>query len=295
MAPSDISDSELDSLSDEERAAIDGEDVGTTEEVERAAKAAESIKDDPNDPPPDAAADAAEDPPPEPEAAAIEPLVPRLDPPEIPDDAALNALLDQRKQIREQYRNGDISAEQKDELEDKINDQIADIRADRKNAEFVEHFNTRAAENDYLRTLAAVKSEIRKSDGIDYDKNPTLLQSWDIKVRTLASDPANANRPADWYLKEAHKQVMAEAAAAAEAMGYRRPGKGTQDPTVRRSLEGRRPPADLPRSLATLPAAAADSSAAGTEFAHLDGLNGDELEIAVARMTPDQQERWARA
>lgn len=296
MPPTDMNQRELDSLSDEERAAIEGEDIGSEADVAAAAKAAESIKDDPSDglDPAAAAASAAE---PAPDADP-EPIAPRLLPPaDLPDDAALNALLDQRKAIREQYRNGDISAEEKDNLEDEINEKISDIRTARNTAQFVDNFNTQMAEQEYLRTLAAVKADIKRTDGVDYDKNSTLLTSWDIKVRTIASDPANAGQSGEWVLREAHKQVMAEATAAAEAMGFKRPAGSGQppDPAVRRALEGRRPSNDLPHSLSTLPSAAADNPAAGAEFAHLDNLSGDDLEIAVARMTPDQQERWARA
>jgi hypothetical protein len=49
----------------------------------------------------------------------------------------------------------------------------------------------------------------------------------------------------------------------------------------------------LPPTLAGVPAAA--DASVGSEFAHLDGLEGTALEKALARMTPDQQERYLGA
>ena len=270
---------------------------GRITDAEADAKAAESIADPPAA---EAAAQPAGDAQPAEQPAdepADEPVVMRLAPPALEGaDEQLAQLLDQRKSIREQYRNGDISAEDKDKAEDEINDRIADIRAARQNAQFVENFNQQAAEQDYLRTLKSVKADIRDTDGIDYDKNPMLLANWDAKVRALASDPKNADRSGEWYLREAHKQVLAEVDATAAALGYKRTTErrpGPRDP-VRDALSDRRPADTRAKSLAALPAAAQDTGREGREFAHLDDLSGEDLELAVARMTEEQKERWAR-
>jgi hypothetical protein len=278
---------ELDNLSEEERAALEDEDVGTLADTEAAAKAAENIADTDDDSAPPEAPEQ-----PEPAAIDVDPPALRLAPPALEGaDEQLNTLLDSRKAIREQYRNGDISAEDKDRIEDEINDKIADIRAARQNAQFVDNFNQQAAENEYLRTLKSVTADVRATDGIDYDKNPMLRQNWDLKVRALASDPANADKSADWFLREGHRQVVAEVERTAAELGFRRDKPAPKDP-VKEALAARRPAETRAKSLAALPAAASDSPSA--EFGGLDSLNGDELEMAVARMTPEQQERWAR-
>lgn len=289
-------DIDLESLSDEERAALEGEDIGTLADAELAAKAAETISDDAevagDAPAPDvqATADAALD---------ATPLAPRLAPPDVEGaDERLNELLNKRKEVREQYRNGDLSADEKDTLEDSLNDQIADIRANIKNREFVESYNAQMEERDYMATVAAVKADIRRTDGIDYDKQPDLLNDWDARVRALAADPANADKSSRWFLEEAHRQTIAAVAAKAQLLGFKPGEHGARVPTnderVREAVRDRRPPAGA-KSLSGLPTAAADTGLEGAEFAHLDHLSGDDLEAAVARMTPDQQERWARA
>ena len=290
---------DLENLSDEERAALADEDIGSLQDAEAAAKAAEAADTGDDDPADATATDTPADPAP---AAAAEdvtedtPLAPRLSAPSLEGaDEKLAELLDQRKAIREKYREGDITAEEKDTQEDAINDQIADLRAAKQNAAFVESYNRQMEETDYLTTLARVKSDIATNEGLDYDKNPMLLQNWDLKVRALASDPANAGKPGEWYLREAHKQVVAEVEATVAALGFKREGgkAPTRDP-IRAAVAERRVPQTGAKSLAALPAAGNETPADAAEFAHLDRLNGDDLETAVARMTPDQQERWAR-
>lgn len=286
-------DRELDNLSDEEREALEGEDIGSEAEAEREAKAAEEIRDD--EPAAELKPEVAADTSAAAESEPGEPMGTRLAAPTIDGHQEQMAkLLDDRKALREKYREGDISAEEKDRLEDEINDRITDLRSDQKLAEFTEANNQQIAEQEYVRTIAKVKADVLRADGIDYDKNPMLLQNWDLKVRALASDPANADRPGDWYLKEAHKQVLAEASALAESLGYQRGDKARSADPVRDALLRRRPAETRAKSLSSLPSAAADTGRDAVEFSHLDRMSGDDLEAAVARMTPEQQDRWAQ-
>jgi hypothetical protein len=295
---SKIEEAELDNLSDEEREALEGEDLGSAADTEAAAKALEAAGDDDDAAGDDAAAAAAAatDPPADlPPAVDDEPAVLRLQPPVLDGhDEELAKLLDARKTVREQYRQGDIAAEDKDRLEDEINDKISDLRAAQQNAAFVEKYNQQADERDYLNTLARVKAELRE-EGTDYDKNPVLMRNWDAKVRALALDPANAGHDGEWYLKEAHKQVMSEFEQTAQALGFKR-GEAPKPPkdAVREAVAARRQTATA-KSLSTLPAAAQDTGHDNAEFSGLDRLDGEDLENAIARMSPEQQDRWARA
>jgi hypothetical protein len=97
-----------------------------------------------------------------------------------------------------------------------------------------------------------------------------------------------------------------EALAEAQALVLRRFGKPQPAPVAAavaaaqpaRAAERMRRPAladrsGLPPTLAGVPAAA--DAAVGHEFAHLESLEGSALERALARMTPDQQERYLGA
>ena len=82
----------------------------------------------------------------------------------------------------------------------------------------------------------------------------------------------------------------AAAAPAAAAPGAA-PAAAPTAPPVRKPAAADR--SALPPTLAGVPAAA--DASVGSEFAHLDGLEGTALEKALARMTPDQQERYLGA
>jgi hypothetical protein len=111
--------------------------------------------------------------------------------------------------------------------------------------------------------------------------NPLLNAALDKAVRTLADDKANEHRPMRWFLETAGAQVN-------ELLGASKPA-----PTGGKPAPAPAPAPRVPNTLAQAPAAAANTS--DGEFATLDGLNGEELEAAVAKLTPAQREKWMRA
>lgn len=124
-------------------------------------------------------------------------------------------------------------------------------------------------------------------------KDPVLYQTLDTMVKVIASDEANKNLTNRKILERAHEELskrfkVGEAAAPA-------------DP--KKALEQKRKPdlSGVPPSLAGVPPAA-PASVEGDEFSHIDALqrqaeSGDaeaqaKLERAIARLTPEQQERY---
>jgi hypothetical protein len=105
---------------------------------------------------------------------------------------------------------------------------------------------------------------IRKRENIDYTK-PLLNAAFDTALKTLARDEANAQRSAQWLLREAHNKVTAECGLA--------PGEADD--------------------AGDLPNAGHDDAAGGnSEFSALDELEGLELEDALARMPAAKQDRY---
>lgn len=305
-----FTDEELDSLSDEERAALEDD-----EDTEGAAAAKESDEDDDaEDAPaedakaaaasadnaPDETADDAdseEDGEEEPaEADAPEPVVPLLSGPEAAGfDEQIAALEAQRKDVRAQYRAGDLDADAYDATLDDIARKISAIEGDRREAALTERFNRDIETARYVSILNSFKAQVKDAQGVDYDGNPKLLDLFDAEIKALANDETNEDKSYDWFLKTAHQRVLDEQARIAESLGFVRSGKpAPSTAATRNAIAARRPSAPAVGSLATVPSA--DGEQPGTtEFAHLDGLGGDDLESAVARMTPEQQDRWARA
>jgi hypothetical protein len=167
----------------------------------------------------------------------------------------------------------------------------------------------------------AARQQIRMDSMLgDYGKGLRSSRA-QLKAAGLDSEAVSGefDRALRMFAKEAHDRGLednpgalnASRDALAEAVAYvlRRHGKATAaaspaplpapvaapvpaTPTPKRDTS----PVDrstLPPTLAGVPVAA--DASISSEFAHLEGLDAIELERAVARMTPEQQERWVDA
>lgn len=115
--------------------------------------------------------------------------------------------------------------------------------------------------------------EVAKTQGIDYRANNILANALDAEIKRLANLPENNDKPAGFFLREAHKAVSS---------AFNLTAKPPVAPT-----KGKPRAVDLsaiPPSLSTLPVAA-DSPIQGDRFAHIRGLEGLALERAMAKMS----------
>jgi hypothetical protein len=298
-------------MTDEERAALLDEDDKTPEQIAEDAKAAEAAlkaKDDETDD--DPAADAAEAAAAAAAAAKADPVetdkleapfAARLSSPDVSDhDAKISALLDERKDLRAKYRAGELTAEEFDAKSDEMETTIQGLREDRIKSDMAVKHNEDVEVQKYLWTVDQFKANVKETQGIDYNANPALLNMWDAEVKALSKDDANSTRSYEWFLREGHKRVIDSLKKLAPSLGLvPKEGEGStaeaRADAVRTALRTRAPDTKGAKSLAGLPTASSDVPGSGGEFAHLDKLDGDDLEIAVAKMTREQQDRWANS
>jgi hypothetical protein len=105
-------------------------------------------------------------------------------------------------------------------------------------------------------------------DGIDYraPEQQDLHEQLDRTVKFLANDPANADKPEQWFLDEAHAMVKARTASASPQPPL--PGPAAAPPRSRDAQrQGAGPCGNVPPNIARNPPAA--DSDDGGEFAHL--------------------------
>lgn len=142
----------------------------------------------------------------------------------------------------------------------------------------------------WLKDVHAFKVQALTQDGINYQADPEKAEAWDRWVRMLGQDPKHANKPGTWFLDEAHKMVKLQFSVA---------GKTTSPAAAAKKVaqsKGRAPNlSNIPPTLAGIPAAAESDAGDDGEFSHLDKLSGMDFERAIARLTPDQKERYERA
>ncbi|MBO9680948.1 MAG: hypothetical protein J7556_22205 [Acidovorax sp.] len=221
-------------------------------------------------------------------------------PPVEPRRATPEDVSEQRRTLRaeragalQQLLEGEITQDEFQEVEARVQDGLdALVRAEATDAARSQlQYDHMMAE--YQGELRAARRELKEAgidleaEGLAFDRAVRLFAQ-DAGERGLADQPGNlaASKAAlrdavDLVLRRAGKAGAASAAAAAPAP----------------AAPARRPaPADrskLPPTLAAVPAAA-DASVT-SEFAHLQGLEGPALERALARLTPEQQDRYLDA
>lgn len=155
----------------------------------------------------------------------------------------------------------------------------------------------RADQREWFTDVHNFKLEIARTVGINYDtdlKKAEALNDWCMR---LAKKPENAGRDDKLILRDAHQKVMAEfglnvaSAAAAPAVAKPVPAAAAKP-----AKAGRAPDlSTLPPSIGGLPAAAETEAGDGGEFSSLDKLTGMEYEQALARLSPNQKNRYEMA
>lgn len=273
---SKITEDELATLSDEERAALEGhEDDDPIDSVNDD----DDPADDSSDPPEDKADKKDEAPaedPPKDETPFAVPFQHR-------SSINMEEAGKQLEALQKQYDDGELDMAEflskRDEIREKI---IADKLA------------TQISEQSQDQVAAAlwgqaVQNFLDSRVGAAYKGDPVLWSTLDNVVKTMAQDDANANLSDKQLIEKAHEEV---------AKRFRVDGAKPTVTPKQEVADKRRPSlGEVPRTLRDAPAAA-DNSAADNEFANLDALQdkGDSaaFERALAKLTPDQQERYLR-
>jgi hypothetical protein len=236
-----ITEAELALLSDEERAAIEGEE--DPQELEALREIAEGGGEE--------------------ERRARLPLY-EVKPVEKFEEQ-VKALDEQVSEAVAQFQAGDI------ELADLLTKQRdlatrrIDLRDQNLKAELAYEFNGQAIKTEWFGDVQSFFAHTKAAEGIDYTK-PLLNAAFDTALKTLAADEKNKERSSIWFLRETHRVVQAELGAAADLAD----GGEHQH--------------------------AEDGGGAGapSDFEAIDRLEGEELEAALARMSPARQEQYLR-
>ena len=181
---------------------------------------------------------------------------------------------------------------------------LADVKADGAELERIQtkvelsrEMNQQTAQQTWQNAVNSFIAATAKAEGIDYRKDQDRAFDLDMFIKTMAANPAYDGKPMQWFLAEAHRRVKAlhgdvAAPAAAPAPA---PAPAPVDPKVAiaAAQAKRKPDVDaVPKTLATVPGTGGQGDV-GSEFADMDSMSGEELEAAIARMSPAQREKFA--
>lgn len=227
------------------------------------------------------------------------PFQPQYVPPSVEGlDDKLTALDAQRNEVVQQFRDGDLSVDDMDAKLREIGAERDALMTEKTKAAVVSELAAQSSQQQWQWEVQRFLKTVKKEEGIDYradsDLGKKLNTALDFTVKLLANDPENASRENEWFLEEAHRITKARFNLGGQpaAGDKQKPADPKAD-----AVNARRPNLQaVPKTLAHVPAAGSDDASSGdSEFSHLERLDGMALEAAVAKMSPSQQDRWARA
>jgi len=182
------------------------------------------------------------------------------------------------------FKDGEIELDEYSEQLETLNAQRDALAEVRFKAAVAEDMNTQTTAQRWQFAVERFADAVR-SENIDYRTDQEKQADLDSFVKTLAANPKNADKDFDWFLQEAHKRVKALHGILDTAVGV---------PDKTPAASSRKPPIDsAPKTLAQVPGSDGVGDIGG-EFANLDALDGMAYEAAIAKMTPEQRDRFVR-
>lgn len=239
----------------------------------------------------------------QPAAATIEPGAQpvarqyRADLPADYDDK-LAQLKERDKSVREKYKAGEIDIDERDAQLDAMRAEREELLVQRARVETLRDLNAQDAQRTWAQEVGHFVAKQRalpaERGGIDYAADQAALAALDEEVKALASMARHADKSARWFLEAAHKRVLLDrgvtpepakpAAGAPAKSATKPPAKRDAAAAVRAASEA---------TLANVPGGAGGPvDVAGEQYADIMALDGMDFEMAIARMTPDQRERF---
>ncbi len=234
------------------------------------------------------------------DATGITAAIPRYKVAPVEDyQGKIKAIDSEFAELDASFRAGDIEVEDLHTKRAEIQARRDDLLALKIKGDMAADFNTNAEAAEWQMQCSYFVRTVKSRDGIDYSKDVVKVEGKEVPlfgelnkmVKVLANMQENADKNGDWFLREADSIVRARYGLASKRADAAPAKKEVK-------LTGRRPDLkSVPKTLGGLPAAGGGDAGDDSdgEFAALDKLSGLELENAVARMTPDQQKRYAEA
>lgn len=206
---------------------------------------------------------------------------------ELPEDfqEQVDDLKTRREELAEKFKAGDIEFDEfRAEDAALANEERKLDRAITK-AEIAAEINAQKFESEWRSAVHSFTDDLAKSGGINYRADEVGQRKLDGYVKQIFSDPDNAGMSMREALEKAHSMV---------ALVYKPASSPAPASTKPDKPAARKPDlSSLPKTLADIPGGDDKSDIGASEFSDLDGLDGFDLEMAIAKMTPSQREKYS--
>ena len=200
-------------------------------------------------------------------------------------------MADREAELKRAFRAGELEFDEFETRRDELQREREGLTIARAKAEIASEMQAQTAETQWRTTVERFLDT--SAAALDYRKDSEAMADLDGFVKVLAGREANARQPMEWFLAEAHKRVMALRGPSATPVPA--PAAALAIDRKAEAAAARKPRLDeVPATLAQVPGGDGPGDMGG-EFADVLSLDGLEYEAAIARMTPVQRERFARA
>ena len=126
---------------------------------------------------------------------------------DVPEDfqSQMEAVNAERKAIKDQFENGDLSFEEYEEKVQAVFERREELLKASVKAEISQEMRQQQAVETWESTVNSFLS--KPVDGIDYRADQAKFDALDRYVKILAADPENNDKSQQWFLEEAHAIV----------------------------------------------------------------------------------------
>jgi hypothetical protein len=205
-------------------------------------------------------------------------------------DEQLAALATKEAELAEQMKAGEIDMTEFLAQQRTVAKEIAKLESTRERAATFEEINAQSATQEWNWTVAQFLRKVKKNEGIDYAPDSVMGGDFDTFVKAVAARPENADKDFAFFLTEAHKRVKALHGIADKTVKPEAKPKPGDKPAARKPGVK-----NLPADLAHVPGGDGPGDVGDDEYAALDKLEGLEYETALAAMPKAARERYLQA
>lgn len=196
-------------------------------------------------------------------------------------ESALDKLNTDMADLKKKFDEGDIAVDEYIDERDRLSRAI--VKAELK-AELAQENAAKSWEKSQKDFLGSEASSFLRESDVVYD-------AFAMQVNKLIADPKSASMSDEALLKAARDKVYAAFRISPESQ----PSPKKDESAIRDAKKEAANRDKAPKTLHGLPAAAPADDTDASPFAYLDRLSGDKLEAAVAKLSPEDQERWAHS
>lgn len=208
-------------------------------------------------------------------------------------ETSLSGINEELSKLKERWDEGDLEDDEYWDQRDSLKDKAADLKMDIRDAK-------RDAESNQER----IQDRWNTAQDVFYE-NPAnvIFRENGLMMQALNAEIARRQQEKDFdgnftrLLNESASELRKSAAAMlgvegdSDKGGDKKPMTAKEKAAAKKAANAR---GDKPRTLRGVNSADDNSDIDQGEFADLDRLKGRSLELAISRLSPEQQERWMK-